>query len=58
VKASEALSLQVEAEEKVKNKRSVEIAKNMLADDEPNEKIVKYTGLTVEQTEKLRNEKE
>ena len=62
VKASEALSLQMEAEEKVRKdenyKRSVEIAKNMLEDNEPNEKIAKYTGLTVEQIEQLRNQKE
>jgi hypothetical protein len=34
----------------------VEIAKIMLADNEPKEKIAKYTGLTVEQIEKLRKE--
>ncbi len=34
--------------------REFEIAKIMLADNEPNERIVKYTGLTVEQIEKLR----
>jgi hypothetical protein len=28
-----------------------------LADNEPNEKTAKYTGLTVEQIEQLRNEK-
>ncbi len=58
LKASEALSLQVEAEEKVrkdeKYKNSVEFAKNMLADNEPNEKIAKYTGLTLEQIQELR----
>lgn len=36
--------------------REFEIAKIMLADNEPNERIVKYTGLTVEQIEKLRAE--
>jgi predicted transposase/invertase (TIGR01784 family) len=39
-------------------KRNIEIAKTMLLDNEPNEKIAKYTGLTVEQIEALRNEKE
>jgi predicted transposase/invertase (TIGR01784 family) len=59
VKASEALSLQIEAEERVRKdenyKKALEVAKNMLADNEPNEKIAKYTGLTVEQVEQLRN---
>jgi hypothetical protein len=32
------------------------IARNMLVDNEPNEKIVRYTGLTLEQIEQLRNE--
>ncbi|MEA5140566.1 Rpn family recombination-promoting nuclease/putative transposase [Arcicella rigui] len=36
--------------------REFEIAKIMLADNEPNERIVKYTGLTVEQIERLRAE--
>jgi predicted transposase/invertase (TIGR01784 family) len=61
LKASEALSLKAEveemtreAEEKVRKDEKVEIAKNMLADNEPNEKIAKYTGLTLEQIEKLR----
>jgi predicted transposase/invertase (TIGR01784 family) len=39
-----------------KQERNVEIAKTMLADNEPNEKIAKYTGLTLEQIEKLHNE--
>jgi hypothetical protein len=37
--------------------REIEIAKTMLADNEPNEKIVKYTGLKLEQIEQLRKEK-
>lgn len=40
-----------------KQEKAIEIAKNMLADNEPNDKIAKYTGLTVEQIEQLRNEK-
>lgn len=41
-----------------KQEKAVEIAKIMLADNEPNERIVKYTGLTVEQIEQLRSMKE
>ena len=41
-----------------KQERNVEIAKNMLADNEPNEKIARYTGLTVEQIEQLRSTKD
>ncbi len=62
VKASEALSLQIEAEEKVRkdenHKKAVEMAKIMLVNNEPNEKIMLYTGLTVEQIEQLRSETE
>jgi predicted transposase/invertase (TIGR01784 family) len=36
--------------------REIEIAKTMLNNHEPTEKVVKYTGLTVEQIEKLRAE--
>ncbi|WP_027004013.1 Rpn family recombination-promoting nuclease/putative transposase [Hugenholtzia roseola] len=72
VKASEALSLKIqqeelmekkiaEAEQKVRKdenyKKAIEIAKNMLADNETNEKIAKYTGLTIKQIEALRNKK-
>ena len=62
VKASEALSLKIEAEERVRkdenHKKAVEITKIMLANNEPNDKIVLYTGLTVEQIETLRSAKE
>ena len=40
-------------EEKAKLSKQIEIAKNMLEDNEPNEKIAKYTGLTLEQIETL-----
>ena len=40
----------------VVEKRNIEIAKSMLADNEPDEKIVKYTSLTLDQIEKLRVE--
>lgn len=55
-KASEALSLKIEAEEKVRHQKAVEIAKLMLADNEPIEKIIRYTSLTVNQIETLRTE--
>jgi predicted transposase/invertase (TIGR01784 family) len=62
VKASEALSLQIEAEEKIrkdeKYKNSIEIAKKMLKRGTSIEIIAEDTGLTVEQIEQLRNEKE
>lgn len=35
----------------------IEVAQNMLAENEPSDKIVKYTGLTIEQIEKLKVEK-
>jgi hypothetical protein len=37
-------------------KRNIEFAKSMLADNETNEKIAKYTGLTIEQIQELRIE--
>jgi predicted transposase/invertase (TIGR01784 family) len=57
LKASEALSLRAEAEEKIRNQRSVEIAKNAILEGFDNAMISKLTGLTVEQIEALRNEK-
>ena len=36
--------------------RNVEIARNMLLDGEPVEKIIKYTGLTVDEVEDLRKQ--
>jgi predicted transposase/invertase (TIGR01784 family) len=39
-----------------KVEREIEIAKNMILDGETNEKIAKYTGLSVEQIEALRKE--
>jgi predicted transposase/invertase (TIGR01784 family) len=38
----------------VEEKKAKQIAKMMLADKEPNEKIAKYTGLNLEQIEELR----
>jgi predicted transposase/invertase (TIGR01784 family) len=57
LKASEALTLKIEAEERVRNQKAVEMAKIMLVNNEPNNKITLYTGLTVEQIEQLRNVK-
>jgi predicted transposase/invertase (TIGR01784 family) len=56
LKASEIFTLRIQAEEKVRQTRNFEIAINMLADGEPNDKIIKYTSLTLEQVEKLRAE--
>lgn len=62
VKASEAFSLKIEAEEKVrkdeKHKISVEIAVKLLQSQLSDEDIASYTDLTVGQIEHLRNEKE
>jgi predicted transposase/invertase (TIGR01784 family) len=41
-----------------KQEGKIEMAKIMLENNEPNDKIVLYTGLTVEQIEALRSEKE
>jgi hypothetical protein len=41
------------AEKKGKAERDIEIAKMMLADKEPMEKIMKYSGLTEEQIKAL-----
>jgi predicted transposase/invertase (TIGR01784 family) len=58
LKASEAFSLQVEIEEKVRESEKLAMARNMLADNEPIERIAKYTKLSLEQIELLHNEKE
>lgn len=62
VKASEALSLKIEAEERVrkdeKYKNSVEFAEKLIKRNLSNEDISEDTGLTVEQIEQLRNGKE
>ncbi len=62
VKASEALSVRIEAEEMVRKdenqKKAVEMAKIMLVNNEPKNKIALYTGLTVEHIEQLRSERE
>ena len=41
-----------------KQERNIEITKSMIENNEPNEKIILYTGLTAEQIEQLRNEKQ
>jgi hypothetical protein len=56
LKASEALTLRIEAETKVRNERTIEIAKAMLDNAESIDKITKYTGLSAEQIEKLRTQ--
>ena len=57
-KASEILSLRLEAEDKVRQDRNVEIAKNFIVMGLDNITIAKGTGLTVEQIEHLRIEKD
>ncbi len=55
VKASEAFTLKIEGEEKVKQLRSIEIAKNLIDMGLDNAMIAKGTGLTLAQIEQLRN---
>jgi predicted transposase/invertase (TIGR01784 family) len=57
-KASEILSLRLVAEDKVRQDRNVEIAKNFIVMGLDNITIAKGTGLTVEQIEDLRIEKD
>ncbi len=57
-KASEILSLRLVAEDKVRQDRNVEIAKNFIVMGLDNITIAKGTGLTVEQIEYLRTEKD
>jgi predicted transposase/invertase (TIGR01784 family) len=57
LKASEALSLQAEAEEKIRKDEKVEIAKKAIIKGFDNETVADLTGLTIEQIEALRNEK-
>jgi predicted transposase/invertase (TIGR01784 family) len=58
LKASEALTLKIEAEEKIRNQKAIEIAKNAIIEGSKNEFISKITGLSVEQVEQLRAEKD
>jgi predicted transposase/invertase (TIGR01784 family) len=57
LKASEALTLKIEAEEKIRKDEKVEIAKKMLKRGTSIDIIAEDTGLTVQQIEALRNEK-
>ena len=52
--ASMAWTLKVDAEDRVKKERDKEIAKNMLEANEDIDKIIKYTGLTKEEIDKLK----
>ena len=58
VKASEALSLQLEAAEKVRQNEKIAIAKRMLKRRTEIQIISEDTGLTIEQIEQLRDEKD
>jgi predicted transposase/invertase (TIGR01784 family) len=57
-KASEILSLRLVAEDKVRQDRNVEIAKNFIVMGLDNVTIANGTGLTVDQIENLRSEKD
>jgi predicted transposase/invertase (TIGR01784 family) len=57
LKASEALTLKIEAEEKIRKDEKVEIAKKAIIKGFDNETVADLTGLTIEQIEALRNEK-
>jgi predicted transposase/invertase (TIGR01784 family) len=52
------ISVEYTAKLEAKQEKALEIAKTMLEDNEPNEKIVKYTGLGIEQIEQLRSTKD
>lgn len=56
VKASEALSLKIEAEEIVRKNEQTKFAKNLISLGSTNDFIQKATDLTFEQIEKLRKE--
>ena len=45
-----------EGMEKGKEEKSIEVARNMLKDGESIDKIIRYTGLTKEDVEKLKAE--
>jgi predicted transposase/invertase (TIGR01784 family) len=45
------------AENRGEKRSKIEVAKNMLADNETIEKIIKYTGLSISEIQKLREEK-
>lgn len=55
-KASEALSLKIEAEERVRQNEKIEIAKNLIYLGLDDDVIVKGTGLSLKQIEQLRKE--
>jgi predicted transposase/invertase (TIGR01784 family) len=58
VKASDALTLRIEAEDKIRNEKAIEIAKKFISIGLDSKTIANGTGLTVEQIEQLRHEKQ
>jgi predicted transposase/invertase (TIGR01784 family) len=58
VKPSEVLTLQIEAEEKISNRKALEIAQSLLSTSLSNEEIAKPTGLPIEQIVVLRTQKD
>ena len=57
VKASETLSLKVEAEEKVRLNEKIEIALKAILEGASSDFIAKITGLSLKEIEKLRSKK-
>ncbi len=57
LKASEALSLKMEAEEKVRINEKIEIAKKAILEGFDNQIIARLTGLNIEQIEELTKQK-
>ncbi len=56
-KASEALSLKIEAEDKIRNEERIEIAKKLISLGSDNTFVEKVTALSLEQIEQLRRYK-
>lgn len=57
VKASEALSLQIEAEENIRKDEKIKFAKSLFTTNLTNDEVAKHTGLTVEEVGQLRHQK-
>lgn len=55
VKASEALSLQIEAEENIRKDEKIKFAKSLFTTNLTDDEVAKHTGLTIEEIVQLRN---
>jgi len=58
VKASESLSLKIEAEDKIRKDEKIRLARKLIKRKLTNEEIAENTGLTVGQINALRDEEE